>query len=400
MVMKVMVRLIILIVFFVVDFQSFAQVKIVGYVPNWVNLTTFSSSFDYSRVTHLNIAFKNPNDNGDLPNLTVGEQSLVNAAHQNGVKVLVSIAGGAASENATIRNRYFTLINSTNRSNFCSKLKNYTVNNNLDGMDVDLEGPAINSNYGIFIQQLGDSLHSANKLMTSALSEGYGGGAVPVSTFAYFDWINIMAYDATGTWAGSPVGQHSSYQLAEAALIYWKGRGLPKEKAILGVPFYGYGFINLNGYQSYSSIITNYPDNIYDDEAGNIVYYNGINTIQDKTSLAVSEGGGIMIWELSQDATGNSSLLKAIKETVDLTSVSNASWASNFAISPNPSSGIISITGLSTEVVSLTLFNAVGEQIIVTAEGNTLDLTNQAKGIYYLHISTENNHTTKKLIVY
>ena len=42
------------------------------------------------------------------------------------------------------------------------------------------------------------------------------------------------------------------------------------------------------------------------------IYYNDIETIQRKTKLAVKRGGGIMIWQITVDTTGQFSLLKAI----------------------------------------------------------------------------------------
>ena len=44
------------------------------------------------------------------------------------------------------------------------------------------------------------------------------------------------------------------------------------------------------------------------------VTYNGLPTIRSKTRLGLQEGSGVMIWELSQDATGNNSLLTAIRD--------------------------------------------------------------------------------------
>jgi hypothetical protein len=53
-------------------------------------------------------------------------------------------------------------------------------------------------------------------------------------------------------------------------------------------------------------------------------YYNGINTIKAKTNLAFDRNiAGMMIWELSQDATGANSLLSAIKQVVDVRSGGN-----------------------------------------------------------------------------
>lgn len=386
---------------------TMAQFKIVGYVPNWVNLTTFSNNFDYSRVTHLNLAFKDPNSNGDLPALSSGELYLINEAHANGVKVLLSLCGGAASENAGKRAIYFNLINSTNLNGFASKLKKYTVDNNLDGLDLDLEGSAINGDYGNFVQVLADSLHPVGKLVTSALSEGYGGANVPVSTFNYFDWINIMAYDACGPTWGAP-GQHSSYSMAANALTYWKGRGLAKSKAVLGLPFYGYEFgsITASDYGvSYNYIATNFPASVTEDEAssggGNTIYYNGISTIIDKTSLAKSKGGGVMIWELSLDASGVNSLLKQVRAVAGtaVTETIENSTKDIFTVFPNPTNGLIKIEGVDLTNATIELINSLGEKILLPSSNDQIDLMDFPKGIYYLKIEKEEKTTFKKIIL-
>lgn len=390
-------------------FSANAQFRIVGYVPNWegFDLTGFSAGFNYSRVTHINIAFKDPNASGDLPAMTSGEIALLTAAHNNGVQVLISLGGAATSTNAGLKSRYFTLINSTNRKAFCSKLKQYVVNNNLDGIDIDLEGTAINGDYGSFIQVLADSLHPAGKLLTSALSEGYGGASVPVSTFAYFDWINIMAYDACGPTWGSP-GQHSSYAMAQTALNYWKGRGLAKSKAVLGVPFYGYEFGTSSPSQygvPFSWVGANRIAAVYDDQVattgGNTVYYNGISTIQDKTSLAMVEGGGIMIWELSLDATGNNSLLKNIREIAGsmVTGVDKNAEAEKFAVYPNPTNGPLSIQGDFSGKIKAELYNAFGAKIKTFTEAGSFDLSEEPKGIYYIHITGEGTTKVRKIVL-
>ncbi|QDW22235.1 glycosyl hydrolase family 18 protein [Flavobacterium sp. KBS0721] len=295
---------------------SVAQKKVIAYIPNWVDLNAFSSSVQYSKLTHINIAFENPDANGYL-SFNSGSNTIINAAHAQNVKVFVSLGGGSVSEGGAIRDNYFNLIKAANRTAFIQKIYDYVVTHNFDGVDMDLEGPAINSDYGGFVIALAAKLHANGKLISAALSEGYGGANVPASTFAAFDWINIMAYDATGPWQPGNPGQHSPYSMAVNQFNYWTGRGLPASKAIIGLPFYGYGFgASANQGISYANIVAQYPGAENLDQVGNTIYYNGIPTIKAKTTFAIQNAGGVMIWELSQDATGAKSLLTAVNQVI------------------------------------------------------------------------------------
>jgi GH18 family chitinase len=295
---------------------SIAQKKVIAYVPNWIDLNAFSNSIQYNKLTHINIAFENPDANGYL-SFQTGSNTIIQAAHSQNVKVFVSLGGGSVSEGGTIRDNYFNLITSGNRSAFIQKILDFVVAHNFDGVDMDLEGPAINGDYGNFVIDLATKLHASGKLLSAALSEGYGGGNVPPSTFTAFDWINIMAYDATGPWNPNSPGQHSPYSMAVSQFNYWTGRGLPASKAIIGVPFYGYGFGSAaNQGISYSDIVNTYPGAENSDQVGSTIYYNGIPTIKQKTTFALQNAGGVMIWQLAQDAVGAKSLLTAINEVV------------------------------------------------------------------------------------
>jgi len=298
------------------NLSMMAQKKVIAYVPNWIDLNSFSSTIQYSKLTHINIAFENPDANGYLT-FNTGSNAIINAAHAQNVKVFVSLGGGAISEGGAIRDNYFNLITPGNRTAFIQKIYDYVLAHNFDGVDVDLEGPAINGDYGGFVIALANKLHSGGKQITAALSEGYGGANVPVSTFAAYDWINIMAYDATGPWQPGNPGQHSPYSMAVNQFNYWTGRGLPASKAIIGLPFYGYGFgASANQGISFANIVAQYPGSENQDQVGNTIYYNGIPTIKAKTTFAIQNAGGVMIWELSQDATGSKSLLTAINQVI------------------------------------------------------------------------------------
>jgi len=296
---------------------AMAQTKVVGYVPNWIDINSFANTLDYSKVTHLNIAFENANSSGNL-SFNTAENNLITKAHANHVKVLVSIGGGSASEDATQRNIYFNLISSSKRAAFIQKLTAYVTAHNLDGLDIDLEGPAINADYGNFIRDLANALHPMGKIITAAVSEGYGGANIATATLPYFDFVNIMAYDATGPWDPDTPGQHSSYAYAQSAISYWQGRGLTAAQTILGLPFYGYGFgaAFRDDEYPYSEIVNTYPGAENQDQVGNTIWYNGIPTIKAKTTLALQKGAGVMIWQLASDATGAKSLLLAINQVI------------------------------------------------------------------------------------
>ena len=114
-----------------------------------------------------------------------------------------------------------------------------------------------------------------------------------------------MAYDDVHS-------NHSSYNLAVNMLNHYSDtRGIAKEKLVLGVPFYGY---QGDTYIAYKNILAQNPT-AWNTDYINGTSYNGINTIKSKAELS-KEYGGIMIWELSQDAAGEHSLLKAIKEVL------------------------------------------------------------------------------------
>lgn len=286
--------------------------KVVAYLANWIDLNSYANQIDYAKLTHINIAFENPNAAGDL-SFNAGDNAVIQKAHANHVKVFVSIGGGSISEDANARNLYFNLINDTNRAGFVNKLAAYLQNHGFDGLDVDLEGPAINADYGKFIADLSNKLKPMGKGLTAALSQGYGGPSVPNYAFSYFDWVNIMAYDATGPWDTSHPGQHSSYDFARNNLEYFLGRGLAKDKAVLGVPFYGYGFGADAGEWAYSRILNQFSGAENLDQVGNTIWYNGMPTIKAKVNYVVDQQiTGVMIWELSQDVSGAKSLLGAI----------------------------------------------------------------------------------------
>ncbi|MEU4423311.1 glycosyl hydrolase family 18 protein [Actinoplanes sp. NPDC024001] len=280
--------------------------KSVGYLPSWAGSVT---SVQYSKLTHINYSFALPNANGTLQPIenTAKLQQLVTLGHQNNVKISLAIGGWNDGNDSAFES---LAANAGTRTTFVNSVMNVVRQYNLDGIDMDWEYPdpgASATNYTALMQQLSTALHNEDKLLTAAVvSEGNTANGVQPAVFGYVDWLNIMAYDG-----GTP---HAGYDWSINAANFWKSRGLPKAKTVLGVPFY-----SRPGYYTYAQLVAMDPANANRDcttVGGAQQCYNGLPTVRRKTQWALANAGGIMNWELSQDATGANSLVSAIYETV------------------------------------------------------------------------------------
>jgi GH18 family chitinase len=279
----------------------------VGYIPSW----SYScyKTLDYTALTHLNIAFCNPDTSGNMRNpfARAGEEvfhDIVKKAHENGVKVIASLGGGGGGAN------YPALIaTEESRVNFCRKIMDFTEKFNLDGIDLDLEeGPnhVLWKHYEAWTKELRKQCTAKNKLLTSAVSTWFS-NSISDETFACFDYITLMAYDG-------PFNNHTSYDLAEEMIVHYQNvRNIDADKIVLGIPFYGHRDNKYNPV-GYKDILKSFPQAWSDDYTENISY-NGISTVKRKCELA-KQYGGVMVWELSYDVEGDYSLLKAIKESL------------------------------------------------------------------------------------
>ncbi len=268
------------------------------------------------RLTHVNLWFLNPDSTGSFTENLAPLASFIKAAHKKNVKVLLSIGGGSKQK------QYHTLLKQEHRGTLVEKLVALTVQHNVDGIDVDLEGSDIDANYEDFVGELAKALHANNKLITAAIAVYYK-DQISDRAIAEYDFVNVMSYDRTGPWRPEKPGPHSLYSHAEEDLGYFgTERKVPASKMTLGVPFYGYGYgpelTSKAISMSYKQIVATFPGAEQSDEwkmpDGKTVYYNGIPTIKQKTTLAREKASGIMIWQILGDAHGSKSLLKAINK--------------------------------------------------------------------------------------
>jgi chitinase len=272
--------------------------KSVGYMPSW---SGSANAIQYTKLTHINYAFVLPNGgSGALTGVPdPGKlQSIVSLAHANNVRVSIAIGGWNDGNDSGFEQ---LAGNAGARTTFVNNVVNMINQYNLDGVDIDWEYPdpgTSGNNFTALMSQLSTAMHSRGKLLTAAVvSEGGTANGVQPAVFGMVDWLNIMAYDG-----GSP---HANYDWSIASANFWKGRGLPASKTVLGVPFY----TRPSG-TPYNQIPERTNPNIDCVSSG---CYNGVTTVRRKTQWALQNAGGIMYWELSQDTSDNAtSLVNAI----------------------------------------------------------------------------------------
>jgi len=258
---------------------------------------------DVSKLTHINYAFLLPDKNGALKPFGSSAQlrRVVALAAEADVKVMISIGGWGWDDE-------FEALASTEgrRARFVAEVVDFVREYELDGVDIDWEYPdagASSDNFVSLMQELRNALPVGNLLTTAVIADADNASGVDPAVLKVVDFVNIMAYDGGGM-------EHSPLGLAQEALASWDAKGLPKEKRVLGVPFYA-----RPGNLSYRQLLESDPKAANGDQItyfDEIRYYNGPATLRDKVELAQLEASGIMIWELSQDALGDDSLLTVI----------------------------------------------------------------------------------------
>lgn len=276
--------------------------RVIGYLPTWSYQAY--ETLDFSALTHLNIAFCNPDASGNMSHGLPSDRifrDIIEKAHQHGVHVLASLGGAGGSDH------YADLITAKQRNVFNKKILDFVSKFDLDGLDIDIEGDAPAQYWDSFegwALSLKKVCDDNDLILTTTVSTWYS-GKISDSALAAFDFVNVMAYDGDHS-------DHSPYSLAETMMAHYeKERGLSKEKLVLGVPFFGF---QGDRYIAYKTTLAQYAHAWSTDFVGGVAH-NGIPTLLRKCELA-KEYGGIMIWELSMDVAGDHSLLRAIKEAM------------------------------------------------------------------------------------
>ena len=250
-------------------------VKVVMYLPNWAgSFASWAAKIDFNKMTHLDLAFgtiKAGTNDWSLGAPDDDVKAIAKIAHDAHVKVLVSIGG--ADDDIGIINRYAT---AANIQPMVDSLDAFITRLNLDGVDVDLErgsGLKVSTNFPDFLAKLIAKLRPQGKVVSTALAqyiiEDTGDDASKTAPWlTSYDFINLMIYN-------------KNIDVYTKELNWWTTqRNIPKSKLTWGVDFTG-----------------------------------ATNAATVKALTQASKAyGGVMAWELSQDAAPP--LWKAVQDSL------------------------------------------------------------------------------------
>ena len=353
-----------------------------GYLPAYRGLDTTLAKIGVAPYTEVALSFINPDASGHfvnggamacmtdrfltpLPTATL--RSAVATVHAAHARAIGSLAGAIQPKCA---GDWAQAMSPANRAATVTALVAMAQAEGFDGLDVDIEADLLarlikNGDYTPFVRDLARALH-AHHMTLSGMTASYVDGMIPLAALPAFDRINVMTYDDSVR--GNEEASMSQFR---SDLYLWLGRGVPKDKLVLGLPFYGRGYGTYSYSYSYRDLVTAFAP-LSGDLIGtlcatcNYVTFNGPATIAQKTALAVAKAGGVMVWEMSED-TPDDALSKAMQ--AGLTAASPPAPAASTA---GPPTG----RALSTpDARARTIFGSTAYALVPEGSGNIFEAT-------------------------
>jgi GH18 family chitinase len=282
-----------------------AGLEVVGYLPAYKIPT-----IDPAQVRHLTdlVYFTlTPREDGDLYREALTPDRidfLLKVKKEFGTRILIGV---------TDHNRQGALAaivrKPSLRQKFAANLAGFLQEEGFDGADFDWEYPGTEdlASYAELFKEVRRTFGPLGLRLTVAVSPSR-----PLTKAAYdaVDRVHGMLYD---DW-----GRHSTLENSTAHVQEMIDQGVDPAKLLLGVPFYGRGYTpsgpSWSSAVSYKTLKERYrltPDQ--DTVSG--YYFNGAETVRRKVRYAKSAGlSGVMVWEIGQDTSDDSSLLGAISE--------------------------------------------------------------------------------------
>ena len=393
-----------------------------GFLPYWEYNSGAHNNIQYNLLTHLAAFDFSASSTGAITNPSNWPWTdVINASHNNGVKVIMAVTNFNGSEINTI------ITNTTSKNNLFDNIKNTITTYNLDGVNIDFEG-LNNADEGSVINNFMSDLTTYIHTQLPGKEVSFDGPAVNWGNdwdlnglVQSVDYLFIMAYDYNGSWS-SNTGAVAPFTYPSNGISVSKtlnsDYSIPinnfSEKLILGVPYYGKHWKTATN--AAESVVTSYIGSTFfrDDVAStasnggylwdsnsqtswykwndganwNQVWSDNEQSIEDKYDLAISKNfGGVGIWALNYDGT-EPDLWDLINAKFGATASVDDHFINTFKVYPNPTNSFIQIVNSDNlELNKIELFNALGQIAIKSnPESKFIDISNLTNGIYFLKI--------------
>lgn len=343
----------------VISVPAFAQPKvIIGYVGGYRGLVN-TSKIVPQQLTHINYAFVDVKNNRAW--LHKEATDTVNFRHLNALKkqnsalkIMISIGGWTWSGRFSD-----AVLTDTARQGFAASAVAIVKKYDLDGVDIDWEYPGQagdtgnifrpedKHNYTLMFKELRrqlDSLQNTNGkkyLLTTAAGafKGFVDHTDMADAQQYLDYINLMTYDFSG---GKVASHHTAlyastayeaHNNADNAVAVFEAAGVPSEKLVIGIAFYGHvstlvkgakglgdsvatslrgagytaikdSIIKQPGFKAYRDRRAKAPY-LFNAQTGTFVSYDDEWSVRKKCKYVKSKKmGGVMFWEYDSDLKG------------------------------------------------------------------------------------------------
>ena len=277
---------------------STGRFSVVGYLP-WYRLKNWSDR-QAGPLTDLVFFGVQPTSDGKIPRDPLDQATLESLRRlKSSIRCRLHLCVGGGDRSAG----FPSLVDTARaRREFVGRLRELCVRGEFDGVDFDWEYPAGEkqlANYRRLIEDTRRSLGD-DRVITAAQApwRDFGRGFYEV-----IDRIYVMSYNHKHP--------HARFADSQADIERMLKFGCPREKLVLGMPFYG-GNQRGNS-RTYAELVKSRSFAKGSDLIDGFAF-NSRRTVQRKTRYARDEQlAGVMVWEVGQDvADGEVSLLSAI----------------------------------------------------------------------------------------
>lgn len=294
------------------------EFKVIGYYSG----DLFYESLDNlqtDKLTHVIYAFLIPQKDGTLVELEKPEKlrDIVAKSHNDGAKVFIAV-GGWSYEGKPLQPVFEEVAAfDETRKLLIENIIEFVDEYNLDGVELDWEHP---NKYTIedfkkLTVELSQALKLKNKELTAALNGAWSNTEGPEPSMVLTDkclesysFINVMAYDTNNA-------DRSPLWFSETSIDYWLNRGVKAEDIVLGMPLYA-----RPSWMQYRHLVELNSEYAFVDYAPTTPldsYYNGMNTLREKTILTMNKAGGVMLFDVNEDTNDEYSIVSMIDDLID-----------------------------------------------------------------------------------